>query len=179
MRRTLLPGCCLIAAALLVLGCGNKAAENGDGAITGDLTIFHAGSLSVPFREISALFTQKYPGVTIKAEAAGTRDSARKITDLGRTCDVFGAADYRAVENLLIPDHADFNIRFATNEMIILKGGSRGISRNPNIMILIIWMNTSIVWSCAMIIIPIKTNLNTIIHTHIIHSIRFRIHTQI
>ncbi|NQT20354.1 MAG: extracellular solute-binding protein [Planctomycetes bacterium] len=119
MRQTLLPGCCLIAAALLVLGCGNKAAENGDGAITGDLTIFHAGSLSVPFREISALFTQKYPGVTIKAEPAGTRDSARKITDLGRTCDVFGAADYRAVENLLIPDHADFNIRFATNEMII------------------------------------------------------------
>ncbi len=119
MTRTLLPGCCLLAAALLVLGCGGKKPKGIDNAISGDLTIFHAGSLSVPFREISALFTQKYPGVTIKAEAAGTRDSARKITDLGRTCDVFGAADYRVVENLLMPDHADFNIRFATNQMVI------------------------------------------------------------
>lgn len=118
LRKQVL-GPCLLAAALLLHGCESKPAQNGDGAITGDLTIFHAGSLSVPFREVSALFTQRYPAVTIKAEAAGTRDSARKITDLGRRCDVFGAADYRVVENLLVPDHADFNIRFATNEMVI------------------------------------------------------------
>ena len=29
------------------------------------------------------------------------------------------SADYTVVENLLMPDHADFNIRFATNEMAI------------------------------------------------------------
>ena len=87
---------------------------------TAELTVFHAGSLSVPFREVSALFEQRHPGVTVKAEAAGSRDCARKISDLGRSCDVFGSADYKVVENLLMPEHADFNIRFATNEMAIV-----------------------------------------------------------
>ena len=122
----------LLAAALLLNGCGSKPAENGDGAITGDLMIFHAGSLSIPFREVSALFTQKYPAVTIKAEAAGTRDSARKITDLGRRCDVLGAADYMVVENLLVPDHSDFNIRFATNEMVIAYTEKSGMHQAIN-----------------------------------------------
>ena len=92
-------------------------------AVSTELTIFHAGSLSVPFREVSALFEQRHPGVTVKPEAAGSRECARKISDLGRSCDVFGSADYEVVENLLIPEHVDFNIRFATNEMAIVYTG--------------------------------------------------------
>ncbi len=82
-----------------------------------ELIVFHAGSLSVPFGELSDLFSRKHPGVTVKAEAAGSRDTARKVSDLGRRCDVLGSADYRVVENLLMPELADFNIRFATNRM--------------------------------------------------------------
>lgn len=84
-----------------------------------DLVIFHAGSLAVPFREVSARFNRMYPNVTVKAEAAGSRDTTRKVSDLGRRCDVLGSADYEVIDNLLIPEHADFNIRFATNEMVI------------------------------------------------------------
>lgn len=83
------------------------------------LALFHAGSLSVPFRELSALFEQRHPGVEVRGEAAGSRDTARKVSDLGRRCDVLGSADYKVVQNLLTPEHARFNIRFATNEMII------------------------------------------------------------
>ena len=89
-------------------------------AVSTELTIFHAGSLSVPFREVSALFEQRHSGVTVKPEAAGSRDCARKISDLGRSCDVLASADYEVVENLLMPEHTDFNIRFATNEMAIV-----------------------------------------------------------
>jgi len=102
----------------LVAGC-TKAPVERPTRVSTELTIFHAGSLSVPFREVSALFKQRHPGVTIKAEAAGSRDCARKISDLGRSCDVFASADYEVVENLLMPEHADFNILFATNEMAI------------------------------------------------------------
>jgi molybdate/tungstate transport system substrate-binding protein len=84
-----------------------------------ELIIFHAGSLSVPFREISAEFEKMYPDITVKPEAAGSRACARKITDLGRQCDIMGSADYKVVENLLMPDYVDFNIRFALNEMVI------------------------------------------------------------
>ncbi|MFH2009570.1 MAG: tungstate ABC transporter substrate-binding protein WtpA [bacterium] len=89
------------------------------GGLHGELIIFHAGSLSVPFRELGEAFRWKHPGVTIRAEAAGSRHCARKISDLGRRADVLGSADYKVVQNLLMPEHADFNIRFATNEMAI------------------------------------------------------------
>jgi molybdate/tungstate transport system substrate-binding protein len=85
----------------------------------GELVLLHAGSLSVPFRELSELFKKRNPGVTVLAEAAGSRDTARKVSDLDRACDVLGSADYKVVQNLLIPGHARFNIRFATNEMTI------------------------------------------------------------
>ncbi len=84
-----------------------------------ELIIFHAGSLSVPFREVSAEYSKLHPEITVKAEAAGSRACARKISDLGRLCDVMASADYKVVANLLIPEHADFNIRFALNEMVI------------------------------------------------------------
>jgi len=83
------------------------------------LIVLHAGSLSIPFKEVSALFEKQNPGVTVQSESAGSRDTARKVSDLNRPCDVLGSADYKVVENLLMPEHADFNIRFATNEMAI------------------------------------------------------------
>jgi molybdate/tungstate transport system substrate-binding protein len=86
----------------------------------GDLIIFHAGSLAIPFRQMSAAFTARYPGVRIYREAAGSRTCARKITDLKKPCDVMASADYTVIEKLLIPDFADWNISFATNEMAIM-----------------------------------------------------------
>ena len=114
--------CVIVSGAVLVSiwGCSAQTPEESRDRTTGDITIFHAGSLSLPFKDVSAAFNRKYPDVQVKAEARGTRDCARQISDLGRSCDVFGAADYKVVENLLMPDHADFNIRFATNELAIV-----------------------------------------------------------
>ncbi len=84
------------------------------------LIIFHAGSLSIPFKEMAKAFTARNPGVEVQREAAGSRTCARKITDLGRPCDVMASADYTVIENLLIPDYASWNISFATNEMAIM-----------------------------------------------------------
>jgi len=83
------------------------------------LIIFHAGSLSVPFRELADLFKKQNPGVTVLPEPAGSRDCARKISDLHRPCDILASADHQVITNLIMPDHADFNILFATNEMAI------------------------------------------------------------
>ena len=105
---------------LLVLFCMAVSCKNkNSSSAKNELVIFHAGSLSVPFREISALFQEQYPDIIIKAEASGSRSAARKICDLGRKCDVLASADYKVVEDLLMPNHANFNIRFALNEMVI------------------------------------------------------------
>ena len=83
------------------------------------LTIFHAGSLSVPVKELSEAFEKANPGVRILSEAAGSVNSARKITDLDRMCDIMLSADHYVVSTMLIPDYASWNIRFATNELVI------------------------------------------------------------
>lgn len=112
---------------ILLLICGLLFTGCHKGTKSRTLTIFHAGSLSMPFREVTRLFSQRHPGVAVRAEAAGSRDTARKVSDLNRSCDVLGSADYKVVDNLLRPAHARFNIRFAANEMAIAyTGHSRG-----------------------------------------------------
>mgnify|MGYP001828686595 CR=1 FL=1 len=88
------------------------------------LIVFHAGSLSVPFRQIADRFMAENKGVRVLLEAAGSRTCARKISDLGRRCDVIASADYTVIDELLIPEHANWNIRFATNEMAIVYGAN-------------------------------------------------------
>ncbi len=83
------------------------------------LIVFHAGSLAVPFKQLSKEFMNEHPDIEVRLEAAGSRDCARKICDLGRHCDVMAAADYTVIDDLLMPAWAEFNIRFATNEMAI------------------------------------------------------------
>jgi len=95
----------------------------GDAGLSGDLVVFHAGSLAVPMREIANAFMEEHPGVVVLREAAGSRESARKISDLHRPCDILASADYAVIDSLLIPEFAGWNIRFAGNEMAIVYGG--------------------------------------------------------
>ena len=85
-----------------------------------ELIIFHAGSLTVPFKEIISEFKKENPDIKVTKEIAGSRTCARKISDLGRECDIMASADYKVIDNLLIPDHADWNLKFAANEMTIV-----------------------------------------------------------
>ena len=91
-----------------------------------ELIIFHAGSLAVPFKQICEQFNRRYPDVKIVREAAGSRICARKIVDLNRPCDVIASADYAVIDTLLIPEYAEWNIKFASNEMVVaFRKGSR------------------------------------------------------
>ena len=93
-------------------GCGGRSSVQ-------TLTIFHAGSLSVPVRELSKAFEEANSGVRVLSEAAGSLHSARKITELGRSCDIMLSADHYVVSSMLIPRYASWNIHFATNELVI------------------------------------------------------------
>ena len=87
--------------------------------LSGVVTIFHAGSLSVPFEAMEKAFEEMHPGVDVQREAAGSQACARKITDLGKECDIMASADYKVIDKLLIPDFADWNVRFATNQLVL------------------------------------------------------------
>ncbi len=84
------------------------------------LIIFHAGSLSVPLKDMTEAFQNKYPQVEVLREASGSVTVARKISDLHRKADIMASADYTVIENLLMPKYTDFYVKFATNEMAIM-----------------------------------------------------------
>ncbi|MBN1141310.1 MAG: tungstate ABC transporter substrate-binding protein WtpA [Deltaproteobacteria bacterium] len=85
----------------------------------GTVVLFHAGSLSMPFEAMEKAFEARYPGVDLRREASGSQAAARKVTDLNRPCDIMASADFKVIDKLLIPGQADWNIRFATNQMVL------------------------------------------------------------
>jgi molybdate/tungstate transport system substrate-binding protein len=95
------------------------ASAVGEPSFKGKLIILHAGSLTVPVRELAKAFQAKHPKVAFETEAAGSRTTARKVSELGREADLVMSADYTVIDNLLIPAFADWNIRFARNTMVI------------------------------------------------------------
>lgn len=108
MRRTIF----FLSLFLITLqGCGGGGEKN--------IIIFHAGSLSVPVKKLTEAFERANPGVRILTEAAGSLHSARKITDLEKPCDIMLSADHIVISSMLIPAYASWNIRFATNEIVI------------------------------------------------------------
>ncbi|MDR2586060.1 MAG: extracellular solute-binding protein [Prevotellaceae bacterium] len=88
--------------------------------LSGNLIIFHAGSLSLPIKFMADTFMLIHPKVKVLSEAAGSLDCARKITELHRPCDIMASADYEVIERLLIPKYAHENRPFARNEMAVV-----------------------------------------------------------
>ena len=105
--------------ALLLSGCTSGRNPDGKGNLNGELIIFHAGSLTVPVDELASAFQELNPRVTINAEAAGSRTTARKVSELNRETDLVMSADFQVIESLLIPEFATWNILFARNSMVI------------------------------------------------------------
>jgi molybdate/tungstate transport system substrate-binding protein len=104
----------LIISVLFFTGCGNSHS----GKIK-EVIVFHAGSLSVPLKEIAQEYEKRNPTTKILLESAGSLVCARKITELKKPCDILASSDYFVINELLIPDYTKWSIRFATNEMVI------------------------------------------------------------
>ena len=81
--------------------------------------IFHAGSLTVPLAEIEKRFETANPGFDVQREAGGSTKMARMISELNKPADILASADYKVIDKTLIPERADWNIRFATNQLVL------------------------------------------------------------
>ena len=84
-----------------------------------ELIIFHAGSLSIPLKQITREYEKRNPDTKIFLESAGSLVCARKVTELKKPCDIIASADYFVINELLMPDYASWGIRFASNEIVI------------------------------------------------------------
>lgn len=106
---------------IFLLSCRNKTtpSECQNTGLSGDLIIFHAGSLSVPFQQIAKAFEAENPGAHVLLEAAGSIDCARKITDLHKPCDLMASSDYTVIKKFLIPNQTSWYLPFAGNEIVL------------------------------------------------------------
>jgi len=109
----------LLAGIIAFVGATGQVEEPEARELSGVLTIFHAGSLSVPFDAMEKEFETLHPGVDVQREAGGSTASARKISEIGKPADIMVSADYTVIDKVLIPDFAAVNIRFATNQLVL------------------------------------------------------------
>lgn len=112
------------AAIVLLISCnsgdtGSQTHKTDSLELSGEITIFNAGSLSMVLRELKKEFEIIYPKVKILIEPAGSLTCARKIIDLKKDCDIFASADYKIIDEMIIPEYANKNIRFASNEIVV------------------------------------------------------------
>ncbi len=118
------------ALALLLAGAQPAAA-----APTVTLTIFAAGTLAAPFRQIDDAFMRAHPEVKIEAQFGGSVKMVKQVTELHRQADVVAVADYSVIPKYFFVSqggkaYADWYAGFATNAVtFVYTGNSRSADR--------------------------------------------------
>jgi molybdate/tungstate transport system substrate-binding protein len=105
----------LVTVLVLVLGRGPQGET---------LTIFHAGSLAVPFEGLGAEFEESHPDVEVDRQSGGSAtmiSNAIAQEDAGESPpDIIASADYKLIpERLYEGGYADWYIALARNTMVL------------------------------------------------------------
>lgn len=108
--------CGLCGSMFLVLSAACTGGETG--RTEGPLVVFTAGSLARPMRAALDSFSAR-TGVKYELESAGSLETARKLTELGKIPDLIALADEDVFPKVLIPTQATWYVRFAENRIII------------------------------------------------------------
>ncbi len=98
-------------AAFAIAACGDRSPRD-------TLVVFNAGSLARPLRAALDTFAQRY-NVRVEQESAGSLESARKMTELGKTPDLIALADADVFPSYLMPAQVDGYVEFARNRMVL------------------------------------------------------------
>lgn len=110
-------------AMFMVVGCssGQETQDSADSEkLEGELVVYHAGSLTIPFEAIEKEFESLHPDLDVQRTSGGSRDISRKVSELGDKVDILASADYTVIDTLLMPDYAKWNAWFAKNSMVIM-----------------------------------------------------------
>lgn len=84
----------------------------------GPLVVFTAGSLARPMRAALDSFSAA-SGIRYELETSGSLETARKLTELGKTPDVIALADEDVFPKVLVPSHVTWYARFAENRIVL------------------------------------------------------------
>lgn len=122
-----------IAAALALASCtdtGNPAPSGGSSAVTGNITVLAAASLSESFTQIGKDFEAANPGVKVTLSFGGSSTLATQINQ-GAPADVFAAASPATMKTVTDAGNGDGSpTTFVKNQLVIAvpKGNPKGIT---------------------------------------------------
>ena len=103
---------------LLLAVLSSLAACDAARAPAGPLTVYNAGSLARPLRAALDTFARR-EHVEVRQESAGSLETARKLTELGKVPDVVALADAEVFPRLLVPERTTWYALFARNRMVV------------------------------------------------------------
>jgi len=132
-RRTMHAAIRALAAATLGLLTVQSSLAANAPSVT--LTIFGAGTLARPFKQIDDAFTREHPNVTIHAQFGGSVKMVKQVTDLHQQADIVAVADYNVIPKYLFAakdgtKYADWYAGFATNAVtFVYTPKSRGAAQ--------------------------------------------------
>jgi molybdate/tungstate transport system substrate-binding protein len=84
-----------------------------------EVAVFHASSLSAVLGDAAERFQRDNPSIRLRLEPSGSQVAARKVTELGMRADIVAVADAGIITKMMIPQHATWNVIFATNEIVL------------------------------------------------------------
>jgi len=84
-----------------------------------ELLAFVDDSLTRSFERLARRFETLHPDCTIRIEGSPGLVAVRKVAELGRRADLVAVADYRVIQRQLMPNHAEWYVCFARNEMVV------------------------------------------------------------
>jgi molybdate/tungstate transport system substrate-binding protein len=106
----------LLVVAILATGCSPGGSDLA--SEQGPVVVYTAGSLARPIRAALDSFSAT-TGVRFELESAGSLETARKLTELGKVPDLIALADEDVFPKLLVPEHASWYVRFAENRIVL------------------------------------------------------------
>jgi molybdate/tungstate transport system substrate-binding protein len=119
---------------LVVMALLSPAAASAQGSCvqpgSGQLIVYHAGSLSAAFTPVEQAFTCQ-TGVQVQDVTGGSVDLVRQVTAGGKPADILASADYVDIDNFLKPTGAaTYNVVFARGRMVLGYSQSGAAAKN-------------------------------------------------
>jgi molybdate transport system substrate-binding protein len=131
----------VLAAALLLAGCGGDEPSGGSSAAPAELKVFAAASLTAAFTELGERFTAANGGTEVTFNFAGSQALATQIQQ-GAPADVFASADLANMDKVRDPVGTPRN--FASNrlQIVVEKGNPRNVQglddlANPDLKVVL------------------------------------------
>ena len=93
-----------------VVGCKSRPTE---------IAVFYASSLTSVLGDAAEAFQKRDPKVRLRLEPSGSQVAVRKVAELGMRADIVAVADAALIAKMMIPQHASWNVIFATNEVVL------------------------------------------------------------